>query len=231
MPNRYHETSGMGTTAGEGRTSGPRHPTKRSSARCATPPRVWSSEVSRTSRSRWARESSDLLYPPTRRRAHSMIASRSAPWVRRPVAAYVASLVLARSASRSAPAWLPRAAWVIATQTCAKPCHRSRSSGGPAFQRASRTSWAANGRPAATSSRAVLNVSSGGSGSSDTGSTPSLPYGKGRPSPSRGLAWRARPRASRSRGGPVTTTASQETPSWAANVRCGWFTPVTRDTE
>ena len=43
---------------------------------------------------------------------------------------------------------------------------------GPAFQRASSTSWAENGRPASTSSRATSRASSGSRGSSDTGSTP-----------------------------------------------------------
>ena len=91
---------------------------------------------------------------PVCRRACSATAAGSTPWAKRPVAANASSLPAARSNSRSAPTWLPRAAWVRATQICASPCHRSRSSTGPAFHLASRTSCAANGRPASTSCRA-----------------------------------------------------------------------------
>ena len=67
------------------------------------------------------------------------------------------------------------------THSWASPCHNSRSVAGPAFQRASYTSWAENGRPSANNSCAAEIVSNGGNGSG-TGSTPTLPYGKGRPS-------------------------------------------------
>ena len=54
-----------------------------------------------------------------------------------------------------APTLLPRAPWVRPTQICAKPCHKPLSSSGPAFQRASNTSCAANGLPSCTSLRAT----------------------------------------------------------------------------
>ena len=67
---------------------------------------------------------------------------------------------------------LPRSAWVMPTHNWASPCrHNSRSSAGPAFQRASNTSWAENGLPSASNSCAAEIVSTGGSGSSGTGST------------------------------------------------------------
>ena len=85
---------------------------------------------------------------------------------------YRASRPPPRSTSRRGPTSLPRRAWVRPTQICARPCHRSRSCSGAAFQRASSTSWAENGRPCASSDLAAAIVSCGGSGSSDTGSTP-----------------------------------------------------------
>ena len=78
-------------------------------------------------------------------------------------------------------------------EICARPCHRSRSCSGPAFHRASSTSSPEKGGPPRPVTRAAASVSSGGSGSSETGSTPASPYGRGRPRASRGRACRARP--------------------------------------
>ncbi len=61
--------------------------------------------------------------------------------------ANVSSRPAPRRSSRAPPTGLPRCRWVSPTQTCASPCHRSRSSAGAAFQRASSTSCAKNGRP------------------------------------------------------------------------------------
>lgn len=108
-------------------------------------------------------------------RAHATTAVRSRPYAGPWRASYSSTRAAPRSRSRAAPMLLPRAACVRPTQTWARPCHRSRSSAGPAFQRASKTSCAANGRPSCTSLRAKLTVSCGGSGSSGTGSTPAAP--------------------------------------------------------
>ena len=63
----------------------------------------------------------------------------------RPVAAYAANLLAARSCESPAPVWLPWAAWVIATDLRALP--QVPLLGRPGFQRASKTSCAAKGRP------------------------------------------------------------------------------------
>ncbi len=132
-------------------------------------------------------------------RAQAITAVRSSPYAGPWPASYSSTRAAPRSRSRAAPMLFPRAACVRPTQTCARPCHKSRSSSGPAFQRASNTSCAANGRPSCTSLRARLTVSTGGSTSSGTGSTPGAPYGRGRPSASRGRPCRGRPASSRSR--------------------------------
>src|SRR5665647_1896066 len=97
---------------------------------------------------------------------------RSSPYVEPSPESYSSSRATPRSRSRTAPALFPRAACVRATQIWARPCHKSRSSPGPAFQRASRTSCAAKGLPSRTNLRATAKVCDGGSGSSETGSTP-----------------------------------------------------------
>src|SRR5674476_885050 len=107
-------------------------------------------------------------------REHAMIAIRSSPYAGPWPASYSSTRAAPRSRSWAAPTLLPRAACVRPTQTCARPCHKSRSSSGPAFQRASKTSCAANGRPSCTSPRAKLTVSTGGSAPSGTGSTPAV---------------------------------------------------------
>jgi len=142
-----------------------------------------------------------------------MTAARSSPYVGPLPASYCSTRAVPRSRSRAAPVLLPRAACVRPTQICARPCHRSRSSGGPAFQRASRTSCAANGWPSCTRLRAKVTVSTGGSGSSETGPTPTAPWGRGRPRASRGRPCRGRPESSRSRPGlPVTSDADLPSP-------------------
>ncbi len=133
-----------------------------------------------------------------RSRAQLTTADKSSPYLGPSPEPYSSSRAAPRSRSRSAPTLFPRAAWVRPTQIWARPCQRLLSSAGPAFQRASSTSWAAKGRPASTRLRAETNVCAGGSGSSETGSTPALPYGSGRPRASRGRACRGRLEASRS---------------------------------
>jgi hypothetical protein len=106
----------------------------------------------------------------------------------------------ARRSSLAAPTVLPRWAWVMPTANCARPRHRSRSADGAAFHVPSRTSCAWNARPLSSRLCASANDWSGGRAkSSGGGSTPSVPLASGRPSSSRGRAFRARPVASRSR--------------------------------
>src|SRR5665647_2235632 len=105
-------------------------------------------------------------------RAQVTTAVRSSPYLEPLPESYCSSRATPRSRSRTAPALFPRAACVRPTQIWARPCHKSRSSPGPAFQRASRTSCAAKGLPSRTKSRARSKVCDGGSGFSETGSTP-----------------------------------------------------------
>lgn len=110
-----------------------------------------------------------------------------------------ASAAAPRRSSRAPPVTLPRAAWVSPTASWASPRHNSRSATGPDFHASSKTSWAWNGIPASSSRCASRTVSSGARTTpSGCRSTPGDPYGKGRPSPSRGRALCARPSVSRS---------------------------------
>jgi hypothetical protein len=106
--------------------------------------------------------------------------------------------------SREAPTALPRAWWVKPTHNWARPCHSSRSSSGHDFHRTSRASCAAKGRPSSSRLRAYASVASGDRGSSEMGSTPVAPYGRGRPSASRGRACCAFPCSFRSRSPPTS---------------------------
>jgi hypothetical protein len=148
----------------------------------------------------------------------------------------------ARRSSLAAPTVLPRWAWVMPTANWARPRHRSRSADGAAFHVPSRTSCAWNARPLSSSLCASANDSSGGSARSSGGrSTPSAPLASGRPSSSRGRAFRARPATSRSRstamlehlewrhvrGESTRTTDEGNSPSKPADVK-GTFTPTYR---
>jgi hypothetical protein len=110
-----------------------------------------------------------------------------------------------RSAPRlsraTAPAAFPRRAWVSPTAIWARPRHSSLSGPAEDFHAASNTSCAWNGRPSASRRPPSATASSGVTlRSSGIAGTPSAAVrGSGRPSSSRGRAFRGRPPVSLSR--------------------------------
>ena len=132
-----------------------------------------------------------------------------------------------------APRALPRLACVRPTAIWARPCHRSRSPGGPVFQAASRTSCAWNGRPSRSSrsartaaSRPVMTRLSGILSWPVSARCWPASRASGRPRPSRGRAFLGRPDGSRSRSllkvrgaRPVTVRVRGRRASRAARCR------------